>query len=155
MADHDDVAHDDAAIERDIRARIDASAFHSSLGISVESATEGAVTLRFEATPAHANLHGTMHGGVIATLADTAAGLAVRSAMADPGGAHASVHLDVQYLAPAGTGTLRATGNVVKLGGRLAFTEATVTDEAGEVLARAQVTVALSRPTTPGDRTPQ
>jgi acyl-coenzyme A thioesterase PaaI-like protein len=40
----------------------------------------------------------------------------------------------------------------VKLGGRLAFTEATVVDDAGEVLARAQVTVALSRPTAPGDR---
>ena len=107
------------------------------------------MALRFDATPAHANLHGTVHGGVIATLLDTAAGLAVRSAMADPGGAHASVHLDVQYLAPAGTGTLRARGHVVKLGGRLAFTEATVADAAGEVLARAQVTVALSRPKGP------
>jgi uncharacterized protein (TIGR00369 family) len=144
--------HDDASIERDIRARVDASPFHSSLGITVESADEGSVTLRFVATPAHANLHGTVHGGVIATLADTAAGLAVRSAMSDPGGAHASVHLDVQYLAPATTGTLHATGRVVKLGGRLAFTEATVVDDAGEVLARAQVTVALSRPTAPGDR---
>ena len=141
--------HDDASIERDIRERVETSPFHSSLGISVESVAEGSVALRFGATPAHANLHGTVHGGVIATLLDTAAGLAVRSAMADPGGAHASVHLDVQYLAPARTGMLRATGRVVKLGGRLAFTEATVADEGGEVLARAQVTVALSRPKEP------
>jgi uncharacterized protein (TIGR00369 family) len=147
--------HDATSIERDIRERVEASPFHSSLGISVESADEGAVTLRFEATPAHANLHGTVHGGVIATLLDTAAGLAVRTAMADPGGAHASVHLDVQYLAPADIGTLRATGRVVKLGGRLAFTEATMADEAGDVLARAQVTVALSRPPAPGNSAPQ
>jgi uncharacterized protein (TIGR00369 family) len=145
---------DEASIERDIRERVEASPFHASLGISVESAEEGSVTLRFEASPAHANLHGTVHGGVIATLADTAAGLAVRSAMSDPGGAHASVHLDVQYLAPATSGTLHATGRVVKLGGRLAFTEATVVDDAGEVLARAQVTVALSRSTAP-DPVPQ
>ena len=145
--------HDDASIERDIRERVEASPFHASLGISVESAERGlASTLRFEATPAHANLHGTVHGGVIATLADTAAGLAVRSAMSDPGGApreraprravprprHAPARCD-------------ATGRVVKLGGRLAFAEATVVDDAGEVLARAQVTVALSRPTAPGE----
>ena len=147
--------HGDATIEGDIRERVEASPFHSSLGISVESADEGSVTLRCEATPAHANLHGTVHGGVIATLADTAAGLAVRSAMSDPGGAHASAHLDVQYLAPATSGVLRATGRVVKLGGRLAFAEATVVDDAGETLARALVTVALSRTTAPGDRTPQ
>lgn len=146
---------DEASIERDMRERVEASPFHASLGISVESAEEGSVTLRFEATPAHANLHGTVHGGVIATLADTAAGLAVRSAMSDPGGAHASVHLDVQYLAPATTGTLHAAGRVVKLGGRLAFTEATVVDDAGEMLARAQVTVALSRPTAPEQPAPQ
>jgi uncharacterized protein (TIGR00369 family) len=147
--------HDDGSIERGIVERVAASPFHSSLGITVESAEEGAVTLRFVATPAHANLHGTVHGGVIATLADTAAGLAVRSAMSDPGGAHASVHLDVQYLAAATTGVLHATGRVVKLGGRLAFTEATVADDAGEVLARAQVTVALSRTTASRGRSPQ
>lgn len=147
--------HDDASIERDMRERVAASPFHTSLGISVESAGEGSVTLRCESTPAHANLHGTVHGGVIATLADTAAGLAVRSAMTDPGGAHASVHLDVQYLAPATSGTLRATGRVAKLGGRLAFAEATVVDDTGEVLARAQVTVALSRTRAPGEGAPQ
>ena len=136
--------HAGGSIEQEIRERVAASPFHSSMGISVEAVREGAVDLRLHAGPEHANLHGTVHGGVLATLADTAAGLAVRSATADPGGRHASVNLDIQYLAPATTGTLRATGRVVKLGRRLAFAEAEITDEGGTALARAQVTVALA-----------
>jgi uncharacterized protein (TIGR00369 family) len=138
--------HRGRSIEDDIMARVAASPFHASMGISVSSVREGEVELVLEARPDHANLHGTVHGGVLATLADTAAGVAVRSATAEPGGRHASVNLDIQYLAPATTGTLRATGRVVKLGRRLAFAEAEVTDADGTTVARAQVTVALSPP---------
>jgi uncharacterized protein (TIGR00369 family) len=147
--------HAERSIEQEISKRVASSPFHSSMGIAVDAVREGAVVLRLEAGPAHSNLHGTVHGGVLATLADTAAGLAVRAEMTDPGGAHASVNLDVQYLAAATAGTLVATGRVVKLGRRLAFAEADVTDEAGTVLARAQVTVALSQPPAPPDREPQ
>ena len=134
------------SIEQEMRERVAASPFHSSMGISIDVVRDGEVRLRMEAGPAHANLHGTVHGGVLATLADTAAGLAVRSEMADPAGAHASVHLGVQFLAPATTGTLFATGRVVKLGRRLAFAEAQVDDDDGLVFARAQVTVAIAPP---------
>jgi len=138
--------HRGRSIEDDIKERVAISPFHASMGISVMSVREGEVDLRLEARPDHANLHGTVHGGVLATLADTAAGLAVRSATADPGGRHASANLDVQYLASATTGTLFATGRVVKLGRRLVVAEAVVTDGDGTTVARAQVTVALSPP---------
>ena len=133
------------SIEDDIRERLAVSRFHTSMGMSVSSVREGAVDLRLDARPDHANLHGTVHGGVLATLADTAAGLAVRSAI-EPGSAHVSVNLDVQYLAPAKPGTLLATGRVVRLGRRIVFAQAEVTDADGTTLARAQVTVAVSPP---------
>lgn len=133
-----------AGIEDEIRERVAASSFHASIGIVVEYVRDGSVDLRLEAGPDHANLQGTVHGGVLATLADTAAGLAVRSAI-PPGSRHVSVNLDVQYLAPANMGPLLATGRVVRLGRRIAFAEADVSDAGGELLARAQVTVAVSR----------
>ena len=68
-------------IEADIRERISASPFHTSMGIDVASVGEGAVGLRLEAGLVTRNLQDTVHGGVLATLADTAAGLAVRSAI--------------------------------------------------------------------------
>jgi uncharacterized protein (TIGR00369 family) len=133
-----------AGIEEEFRERIAESSFHAAIGIIVEHVRDGSVDLRLEAGPDHANLQGTVHGGVLATLADTAAGLAVRSAM-PPGSRHVSVNLDVQYLAPANMGPLLATGRVVRLGRRIAFAEADVTDAGGELLARAQVTVAVTR----------
>ena len=146
--------HRDRSIEDNIKERVAASPFHASMGISVASVREGRVHLRLDARPDHTNLHGTVHGGVLATLADTAAGLAVRSAIV-PGSGHVSVNLDVQYLAPARAGTLHATGRVVRLGRRLAFAEAEVTDTGGATLARAQVTVAVSLPPEGRDPAPQ
>ena len=136
---------DERSTEDEIRARVVASAFHASLGISVETVREGAVSLRLEARPEHANLQGTVHGGVLATLLDTAAGLAVRSAI-PPGSRHVTVDLHVQYLAPSSIGRLQATGRVARLGQRLAFADADVVDAGGETVARAQVTVAVAPP---------
>jgi len=131
--------------EDEIRDRVASSSFHASIGITVERVLAGSVALRLEAGPDHVNLQGTVHGGVLATLADTAAGLAARSAI-PPGSRHVSVNLDVQYLAPASVGTLLATGRVVRMGRRIAFAEADVTDPEGAVVARAQVTIAVSPP---------
>jgi uncharacterized protein (TIGR00369 family) len=139
--------HGEGSTEDEIRARVAESSFHSSIGITVEHVRPGSVDLRLEATAEHVNLQGTVHGGVLATLLDTAAGLAVRSAI-PPGSRHVSVNLDVQYLAPASVGTLLATGRVVRVGRRLAFAEAGVTGVDGEVVARGQVTIAVSPPAT-------
>ena len=71
-----------------------------------------------------------MHGGVIATLADTAAGLAVRSAI-EPGSGHVTVNLDVQYLR-AGAGHGRGTRSRRERAGRsIVFAEAEVIGETG------------------------
>jgi uncharacterized protein (TIGR00369 family) len=134
------------ALEGDIADRLATSRFHASLGITLHAVRDDGVELRMQAGPEHANLHGTVHGGVLATLADTAAGVAVRAALPDPGAPHATVTLDVQYLAPAGHGTLSGIGRVEKLGRRIAFADATVLDADGVVVARAQATVAIAPP---------
>jgi uncharacterized protein (TIGR00369 family) len=135
---------DPGDIEQDLAERLASSRFHASLGITLAAVRDGEVDLRMEAGPEHANLHGTVHGGVLATLADTAAGVAVRAGLPDPGAPHATVTLDVQYLAPASAGALLATGRIVKLGRRIAFADAEVTDERGAIVARAQATVAVA-----------
>ena len=50
------------------------------LGARVESADDGESRLSFEAGEEHLNPAGTLHGGVLATLVDTAMGQAVRTA---------------------------------------------------------------------------
>lgn len=145
-------AHDRDAIQHDIAERLAASRFHASLGIRLHALRDDGVVLRMQAGPEHANLHGTVHGGVLATLADTAAGVAIRAVLPDPGAPHATVTLDVQYLAPAGPGTLSGVGRVEKLGRRIAFADATVLDADGVVVARAQATVAIAPPSARPDQ---
>lgn len=133
----------DTDTDTEIRARVAASPFHAWMGMRVVEVEAGRIVLALDGADRHRNLQGRIHGGVIATLADTAAGLAVRSAM-DPGGRHVTVNLDVQYLRPARNGRLMAEGSVVRLGRSIGFADAEVTDTGGTVVARAQVTVAVS-----------
>ena len=78
---------------------------------------------------------GTMHGGIIATLVDSAMGCAVFSML--PGGrGYTTLELKTNYVRPIvqTTGVVRAEGRVVHLGGSVATTEATVKDEHGDVV---------------------
>lgn len=83
----------------------------------------------------------TVHGGAIATLADTAA---MAAAWADDvvpeksGGATAS--LAVNYVSAANAADLTAVGQVVRRGKRLSNIEVTVCDSAGQVVAKALAT---------------
>ena len=63
----------------DLRTQLKRSPFHGWAGMSVLDAGPGTVEIALDAAPHHLNLQGVLHGGMIATLADTAAGLAVRA----------------------------------------------------------------------------
>jgi uncharacterized protein (TIGR00369 family) len=141
----DDRTPDLASVEADIRERMSASPFHRGMGFEVETVRRGEVDLAMSAGAEHANLAGRVHGGVLATLADTAAGLAVRTVI-PPGSGHVTVTLDVQFLRSGEPGPLVGRGRVTKAGRRIAFVEAEVVDAGGDVLARAQLTVAIAPP---------
>lgn len=94
----------------------------------------------FEGEPGeHAyNPIGTVHGGYIATLLDSACGCAVHSRLA-PGQSYTTLELKVAYhkAVTAQTGAVRAEGRVVSIGRRAAFAEAKLTDASGGLLASA------------------
>ena len=120
-----------------LRTTVATSTFHSWAGIEVVDARSGSVTVSMTVTEQHVNLQGLVHGGMLAILADTACGLSIRSAM-EPGRLHVTADLDIHYLAPAGPGRLLGRGQAVKVGRSLAFAEASIEDEEGRLLARAQ-----------------
>jgi uncharacterized protein (TIGR00369 family) len=94
----------------------------------------------FECTPDESvyNPIGVVHGGLVCTLADTAAACAVHSTL-DTGVAYTSIDLNVSYTRPVtrDSGTLRAIGTVVKPGRRVAFSSAEILDGRGKVVATA------------------
>src|SRR6476661_7373553 len=61
----------------------DTGGFAGRLGATVTDSGDGTATLEFEATEEHLNPAGTVHGGVLATLVDTAMGTAIRSTTDD------------------------------------------------------------------------
>ena len=126
----------------DLRARMAASPFHSWMGMTLVEACEGEVELTLEVQPHHLNLQGFLHGGVLATLADTAAGLAVRSKL-EAGRRHVTIQLGVQYLSAGSPGTIVARGRTVRVGRQIAHAEAEIHDANGRLLATAQATVAI------------
>lgn len=102
---------------------------------------DGAVT-RIKTSEKHANASGAVHGGLLATLCDTALGHAIRDEAEEIAGA-VTVSLTVDYLAPAKPGSaLEARTEVDKVGGRLAFADCSVTSDGAEVVrARAVFSV--------------
>lgn len=133
---------DEHQIEADLRDRVARSAFHSWMGMELVGATPGRVEVALEAADHHLNLQGLLHGGVIATLADTATGLAVRS-MVPAGRRHVTIQLDVHYLLPGRPGRITAVGITVRVGSQIAYAEADIRDGAERLLARATATVAV------------
>ena len=89
----------------DLRDRLQDSEFYRWAGVEVTDASPGVVEIAFEAGPQHLNLQGLVHGGILATLADTAMGLAVRTVL-EPGRRHVTVQLGIEFLSPGRPGTI-------------------------------------------------
>ncbi len=112
-----------------------------TLDISGFRPEPGRVVVELRAQEFHYNPLGTVHGGVIATLLDTAAACAVHSTLA-VGEAYTSVDLTTKFLRPVtvASGLLRCEGTVLQRGRRTALAQATLADEAGRTVAHATST---------------
>ena len=139
----------------DVADRVGRSAFHSWAGIRLVRAIPGEVQIELDAQPHHRNLLGIVHGGMIATLADTAMGLAMRTKL-EPGTTQVTGTLHVTYLRPGRAGTIAGLGRVVRAGHTMGAAEADIRDERGNLLARAEATfiVVRARPEREGVREP-
>ncbi|GLZ44476.1 phenylacetic acid degradation protein [Actinomycetospora sp. NBRC 106375] len=108
------------------------------VGASVASVEPGRVVFTVEPAEFHYNPIGSVHGGIYATLLDSAAGCAVHSTL-DAGVGYTSLDLSVKFLRKltADSGTARATGHVVHAGRSTALARAELVDGAGRLVAEA------------------
>jgi len=103
----------------------------------------GKAVWEYTVDPAHFNINGTLHGGVLMALLDTAMGHAVADLVAPAGRFNAAAQFNVHFFHPITTGVVRANAEVRKMGKRLAVVEAEATDENGKVLGVATATHTL------------
>jgi uncharacterized protein (TIGR00369 family) len=127
-----------------LRALVADAPFYRWSGMAIADAEEGSVTLALELADHHLNIQGVAHGGVIATLADAAMGLSLRSAL-EPERRHVSVEIGVHYLRPVTRGRVRAIGRAVRIGREIAYAQADVVDGNDRLLARADGTYSVTR----------
>jgi NAD(P)H dehydrogenase (quinone) len=108
------------------------------IGARLVSATKGEAVFTLEPAEYHYNPIGSVHGGIYATLLDSAAGCAVHT-MLPAGTAYTSLDLSIRFLRPlrTDTGPVTCTGTVTHLGSRTAPAEARIEDGAGRLLATA------------------
>ncbi|MGH9614627.1 MAG: PaaI family thioesterase [Bryobacteraceae bacterium] len=110
-----------------------------TMGFQVTEVRRGEAVVEMEAGPEHANPSGTLHGGVLCTIADTAMGVA-HASMLSAEETFTTLELKINFLRPFWTGKLRAIGKVVKSGRTISLVECDVLDEAGKLVARASST---------------
>lgn len=118
-----------------------------SLGFELGEVDEGRAVFTLQPAEYHYNPIGMVHGGVAATLMDSAMGCAVHSLL-PAGVGYTTLELKLNYLRPMtrDTGPVRAEGRVLHAGSRTALAEARLVDAAGKLLAHATSTCMILRP---------
>ncbi len=115
----------------------------------------GQVTFRMTPEEFHYNPIGSVHGGVYATLLDSALGCAIHTRL-PAGVGYTTVDLAVKYLRPLrlGMGEVRAVGEVISVSRQVATASAQVLDDSGKLYATATTTCLILRPTATSGATP-
>jgi uncharacterized protein (TIGR00369 family) len=116
------------------------------LGLHLDEVTPGRTVFSMLADEIHENPMGTMHGGIVATLVDTAMGCALSSLLPSDAG-FTTLELKTNFVRAItqATGRVYAEGTVVHSGGRVAMTEAKVRDDSGALYAHATSTCLIMR----------
>ena len=120
---------------------LSASPISASLAYKLAEVTEEQAIFTIEPAEFHYNPIGMVHGGVAATLLDSAAACAIQSTL--PAGiGYTTVELHVNYVRPitAVTGLLRCIGQTIHVGRRMATAEARLIDENDKLYAHATTT---------------
>ena len=115
------------------------------IGFDIREIGPGRVVFTLAPALEHYNPIGMVHGGVAATLLDTAMGCAVQTLL-PKGEGYTTLDISVRYLRPitVETGLVVATGTVIHRGRRTATAEGDiVADDTGKVLATATSTLML------------
>jgi uncharacterized protein (TIGR00369 family) len=117
------------------------------MDMTFQEASEGRVVFTLEPAEYHYNPLGSVHGGVAATLLDSAMGCAVQT-MLPVGQWYTTLEIKINYLRPLteATGTVYGEGKIIHVGGRVATAEGRITDASGKLYAHGTTTCILLRP---------
>ncbi len=127
-----------------VRLRMKESKATELLGFDVESVREGRAIFRLDVRPIHKQIHGVVHGGILAALADTTAAIAAYSVI--PRGVEiATLELKINYLEAVPGGRVKADARVLRAGRNFIVTECEIFNESGSLAAKALLTFSAAQ----------
>jgi uncharacterized protein (TIGR00369 family) len=122
-----------------VRERMKESEAITHLGFDVEKVEKGHAIFQLDVLAHHKQLHGVVHGGILAALADTTAAIAAYTTV--PRGTEiATVELKINYLEPVPGGRIKADARVLRSGRNFVVAECEIINEDGSLAAKALLT---------------
>jgi len=110
--------------------------FARLLGLRLDAIEPGCATMSLEIRDELKQNAGIVHGGVVASLIDSATAFAIVPLLAE-GERTTTVDLTISYLRPLVSGRASATARVVREGGRIVVLSAEAFDDEGNLVATA------------------
>ncbi len=138
-----------AVMEGIIAGTLPRPPFAQIIGVQPVEAGDGRMVFTMTPESMHYNPQGVVHGGALATLADSAMACAIITTLL-PGQLATTLEMKINFVraVTVATGPLRCEGVVVHRGGAIATAEARVTGERdGKLYAHASTTCMILRPT--------
>ncbi|HEX5732386.1 MAG TPA: PaaI family thioesterase [Blastocatellia bacterium] len=125
--------------EKAIREKFENNHFPRLVGIEIDSIEPGRARLSLEVREELLQLQGIMHGGVIATIIDTAVAFAIIGT-SEPDDRFTTVEMKVNYLAPIREGRIVADARLVRDGRRIVVADCDLFDSKGRLAAKGLLT---------------
>ena len=118
------------------------SPFNQLVGIRLVRVHRDGVTIDCKLRPALLNASGVLHGGVTATLADAAVGIAITQRIGRAGAA-TTVEMKLNYLRPVSSRKITARARLLHMGSTLCIGRVDMFDDAKKLVSTALVTYML------------
>lgn len=125
---------------KEIQEIVRKAPFPAHMAMQLSEMNMGLATIELDLSNTHLQPFGSVHGGVIATMIDTATFWAVFMRIPEDAGL-VNVDLKLNYLRSVTKGRLKAEGRSIRDGKSICYSEARVHDEKGELIAHGTSTL--------------
>jgi len=134
--------------EKALRRAVESAPYYQLLQINVEQLDVGFARFRMPFRKELTQAYGVVHGGAIATLADTAVAFALMT-LIQPGERVLTAEFKINFFSAVNSGEMFGEARVVHKGGRMVAADMEVKNEKGQLIAKGLATYMILSPSHP------
>jgi uncharacterized protein (TIGR00369 family) len=127
-----------------VRKVANSSPYHRLLGIEATEIREGESRIQMLFKQELTHPYGIVHGGAIASLADSAVAMALISLL-EPKDRITTIEFKINFFVPVSKGELKAHAKIIHKGSKTAVGDVEVINEGGKLVAKVIATYSIMR----------